>query len=118
MQLNITLTVNTDTLRSVEDSHLHALWHVAQINPAPLHDRDACELVADITAEIVRRWLKSAPTERYTHQPTNHHWHTLQQHGNWRGKGGTWLPYDGPASIDGADACTASTSTNSEQERA
>lgn len=118
MQLNITLTVDTDTLHSIEDSYLHALWHMAQINPAPSHDGDACDLVADITAEIVRRWLKRAPTEQHTHRPWSHHHHTLQQHGSWRGPGGTWLPHDRMPAAPDADACTPSTSTTTEQERA
>lgn len=117
MQTTITLTVNTDTLRSVEDSYLHALWHMAQLNPAPLHDRDACDLVADVTAEIVRRWLKNAPTDCYTHQPTNHYWHTLQQHGNWRGPGGTWLPHERTPDATSADACSPATGATTEQER-
>jgi hypothetical protein len=90
----ITLTIDADRLASVEDAHLHALWHVAQANPAPHGDRSACALVEVITAEIVRRWLQQAPTERFKHVPTAHHWRTLVQHGNWRGPGGTWLPHD------------------------
>ncbi|MFM2059033.1 MAG: hypothetical protein RLY71_3418 [Pseudomonadota bacterium] len=119
MKTAITFTVDTDTLRGVTDSHLHALWHIAQANPAPMHDRDACALVGDLSAEIVRRWLLGAPVELYQHQATHHHWHTLVQHGNWRGPGGTWLPHDStsrdgitwlPGSFElkpaSADACT------------
>lgn len=111
MQTTITLTVDTDHLTSVQDSRLHALWHVAQANPAPMEDRDAGDLVQAITMEIVRRWLKHAPVELYHHQPTNHYWHTLQRHGNWRGPGGTWLPHDRMPAAPGADACTASSTT-------
>lgn len=102
MNATITLTVNTDHLSSITDHHLHALWHAAQASPAPMHDRDAGELVQAITFEIVRRWLKDAPVELYRHQPTNHYWHTLVQHGKWNGPGGAWMPHPADTSATGA----------------
>ncbi len=107
MKTAVTFHIDTDNLRGVPDVRLHALWHICQANPAPMHDRAACELVGDIGAEIVRRWLSTAPAEQYAHQPGLHDWHTLQQHGNWRGPGGTWLPHDAESRPPGADACTA-----------
>ncbi|MFM2056086.1 MAG: hypothetical protein RLY71_471, partial [Pseudomonadota bacterium] len=82
MKTTITLSVNTDNLRSVEDAHLHALWHAAQLNPAPSCDADACRLVQDITQEIVRRWLGQAPSVMFEHVPGHQYWHTLVQHGS------------------------------------
>lgn len=95
----VTLTINADTLSRVTDEYLHSLWHVAQANPAPVGDRAASELVGAITAEIVRRWLQSAPVDQFHHTPGAHHWHTLVQHGNWRGPGATWLPYSATSDI-------------------
>lgn len=102
--ISITFDINPDGLRSVTDEHLHALWHIAQANPAPQGDRDACNLVGCITNEIVRRWLKTTPTEQFNHTPAAHHWSTLVQHGNWRGPGGTWLPHDVTSSHTGGAA--------------
>lgn len=92
--IRVTFDVRLDTLASTTDAHLHALWHIAQANPAPHGDRDACALAEALTAEIVRRWLQQAPTERFAHQPTDPHWKALVRHGSWRGPGGTWLPHE------------------------
>lgn len=94
MKTAITISIDTDSLDNVTDSHLHALWHIAQANPAPMGDRDACDLARAVSVEIVRRWLQNAPVELYAHQPENHYWDTLHKHGNWRGPDDTWLPYD------------------------
>lgn len=65
----ITFDIDADQLASVTDSHLAALWHISQANPAPYGDRDACELARAVGVEIVRRWLNATPPEMYAHQP-------------------------------------------------
>jgi hypothetical protein len=90
--IRVTFDINTDALASVTDSHLSALWHVSQANPAPHGDRVAGELAGAIGAEIVRRWLADVRPELYAHQPGDHHWQTLVRHGAWTGPGSTWQP--------------------------
>lgn len=41
----ITFTVSTDDMGRMDDAHLAQFWHIAQANPAPFGDRDACDLV-------------------------------------------------------------------------
>jgi hypothetical protein len=92
MKANITVSIDTDCLVSRDDAQLAALWFVSQLNPASTADADACGLVRDIGAEIIRRWLASAPALLHDHQPGMHYWHTLVAHGSWTGPGRTWQP--------------------------
>lgn len=92
--IRVTFEIDPSGLPHIADSHLHAMWHVAQANPAPVGDREAGRLVAAITAEIVRRWLQAAPVDLHHHRPEDSHWRTLVQHGSWRGPGGAWLPHE------------------------
>jgi len=71
MKTAVTVVIDTDDLRSLEDRALAAYWHVAQINPAPFGDPDACKLADDLRAEILRRWLQAAPVDIFSHQ--GHH---------------------------------------------
>ena len=71
MKAAVTVVIDTNDLRNLEDGALAAYWHVSQINPAPFGDLDACKLADDLRAEILRRWLKAAPVEIYSHQ--GHH---------------------------------------------
>ena len=76
----ITFTVNTDNMGRMDDAHLAQLWHIAQANPAPFGDRDACEFAEHVGREIVRRWLASTPPELWTHQGRHvPHAHDLAQ---------------------------------------
>lgn len=93
MKTTITLNIDTADLSNLEDSQIHALWHVSQLNPAPMGDKDAGLLVRDLTEEIVSRWLKLAPAELHAHGVRDHQWSTLQRHGTWNGPDGTWLPH-------------------------
>lgn len=88
MKTALLLSIDTASLSTLEDSCIHALWHVSQLNPAPLGDKDAGTLVAALTFEILTRWLRSAPTEMHAHTVRDHDRATLQHHGNWRGPGG------------------------------
>lgn len=90
--IRITFDIDADRLTSFTDSHLAALWHIAQANPAPHGDREAGELAGAVGFEIIRRWLSATPPELYAHQPSDHHWKTLHRHGLWAGPGGAWVP--------------------------
>ena len=88
MKTEITIKIDTDRLETYTDSHLAALWHTAQANPAPLEDDTAADVVETIAREIIRRWLKSTPPELWHHQGRHPYWHILQ-------KNGKWLPVNG-----------------------
>jgi hypothetical protein len=95
----ITIVVDTDSLSGYDDRYIAQLWHVAQANPAPLGDRDACDLAGALGAEIMRRWLAKAPVELYTHMPSHFEWKGLQD------VGAKFI--DGRWQIPAADAGTA-----------
>lgn len=67
----IAIQIERDTLEHLEDSYLAALWHTAQINPAPFGDREACEIAERIGREIIRRFLAAAPPLLWVHQGTH-----------------------------------------------
>ena len=96
--IRVTFDNDPASLASVTDSHLAALWHIGQANPAPHGDRQAGELAGAIGFEIIRRWLSTSTPELYAHQSGDHHWKTLLQHGLWAGPGGTWIPHPTPTS--------------------
>ena len=66
--LTITFTVNRDGLAAFTDAHLAQLWHIAQANPAPHGDRDACDFAEAVGREIITRWLAAVPPELWRHQ--------------------------------------------------
>ena len=68
MKLCISFDVDTDRLPHYSGEHVAQLWHVAQANPAPFGDRDACHFAELVGREIVRRWLAAAPVALWTHQ--------------------------------------------------
>ncbi|HMW21961.1 MAG TPA: hypothetical protein PKC59_00895 [Burkholderiaceae bacterium] len=98
--IRVTFDIDPAGLASVTDSHLAALWHIGQANPAPHGDRQAGELAGAVGFEIVRRWLAACAPELYAHQPGDHHWKTLLQHGLWAGPGGAWVPHAAGAPED------------------
>lgn len=65
---SITITVNQDGLPHFTDEHLAQLWHIAQANPAPFGDRDACDFAEAVGREIITRWLASVPPALWHHQ--------------------------------------------------
>lgn len=67
-ETTIKFAVDTDNLGHVTDAYIAQLWHIAQANPAPFGDRNACEFAEAVGREIVRRWLTSTPPELWTHQ--------------------------------------------------
>lgn len=68
MKTTITFTVDTDTLPSLTDEYLAALWHVAQANPVPIEDRAAGQVAEAIGREIIRRFLANTPPLLWNHQ--------------------------------------------------
>jgi hypothetical protein len=86
----ISIEIDTDNLRNVEDGYLAQCWHVAQANPAESCDREAGQLAEQVGREIIRRWVERAPVELYRHQGEMYHWDTLRQHGKWID--GKWTP--------------------------
>lgn len=64
----ITFTVDTNRLASHSDEYLAQLWHIAQANPAPHGDVDACNFAEHVGREIVRRWLATTPPTLWVHQ--------------------------------------------------
>lgn len=90
MKTTITFEIDTDDLSRYSDERIAQLWHIAQANPAPHGNQDAGELAARIGADIVRRWLKTAPVTLYAHQLYDHYWHILKDNGKWID--GVWTP--------------------------
>jgi hypothetical protein len=68
MKTSITFEVDTDKLPNYTDEYIAILWHVAQGNKAPFGDRDAGEVAAAVSYEIIARWLKQQPAPLYHHQ--------------------------------------------------
>ncbi|OIQ68187.1 hypothetical protein GALL_502270 [mine drainage metagenome] len=64
----ITFTVDASDLSRYTDEYIAQLWHIAQANPAPYGDADACDFAEHVGREIVRRWLAGTPPSLWTHQ--------------------------------------------------
>ena len=68
MKTDVTIKIDTDDLRSVTDTYLASLWHVAQANPAdPLRPRGSGKLTEHIGREIIARFLRRTPPELCSH---------------------------------------------------
>lgn len=65
---SITFHVDADNLSRFTDEHIAQLWHIAQANPAPFGDAQACDFAEQVGREIVRRWLATTPPELWNHQ--------------------------------------------------
>lgn len=68
MNVSISFEVATDSLATLADDYLCALWHVAQANPAGMQDRAAGQLAEHIGREIIRRFLANTPPLLWAHQ--------------------------------------------------
>ena len=101
MKASITFEIDTDCLNGYTDEHIAELWHIAQANPAEHGDRDAGYIAGLIGFEIIKRWLKQAPVTLHRHQPNDHYWHILKEHGKWvEPDYRTWVPN---AALEGGD---------------
>jgi hypothetical protein len=85
----ITIAIDEAQLTRYSDGHLATLWHVAQANPAPHADKAAGELAERIGREVIRRWLRTAPTEVYHHQGRDYYWHQLTRFAKYTPPAGT-----------------------------
>lgn len=65
---SITFLIEADKLPHYTDAYLAQLWHIAQANPAPFGDAQACDFAEQVGREIVRRWLATTPPELWHHQ--------------------------------------------------
>jgi len=111
----ITVEVDDNRLTGYTDSHLAAVWHVAQANPGPqFEDCVAGDLAERIGREIIRRWLRGVEPELYHHQGRHHYWHQLAKVAKYQPPAdaatgspewhqGTWVPKtggdDGPSEV-------------------
>ncbi len=68
MKTTITFEVDGDELERHTDEYLAQLWHIAQANPAPFGDRQACGLAEQVGREIIRRFLVATPPQLWNHQ--------------------------------------------------
>lgn len=91
MKATVAIDIDTDSLPNVTDTYLAQLWHVAQANPAPIQDADACELAELVGREIIRRFLANTRPELWAHQGRHHYWCALTQHCKWTD--GSWQPH-------------------------
>lgn len=81
----ITTEINEHNLAGYTDERLALYWHLAQANPADgFDDSRPGELAARIGWEIIRRWLRAAPTEMYNHQQRHYYWHQLSKFAIYR----------------------------------
>lgn len=87
---SVTVEIDLRQLSSCDDKHLAGLWHLAQLNPAPLEDFAAAELVEKLQAEIVMRWLRATGAEMYRHQGRDPYWWQLTRMASFRD--GQWVP--------------------------
>ncbi len=90
MKTAITVEIDTECLEHFTDEHIATLWHVAQVNPAPIDDADAGHLAEMIGREIIRRWLERQRPVLWHHQGKHHFATALCQFARWDGK--NWLP--------------------------
>jgi hypothetical protein len=65
---SIKFEVNSDDLPSMDNTLLAQFWHIAQANPAPFGDPQACEFAEQVGREIIRRWVGAASPALWTHQ--------------------------------------------------
>lgn len=92
-KVTVHIEIDSDNLQGYADSHLAALWHVAQLNPADgFESKEPGELAERIGREIIRRWLATTPPEMWHHQGHHHDWNTLRKFGKWTGPSGEFEP--------------------------
>ena len=58
METTITFEVDSDKLSSCNDDYLASLWFIAQANPAPMEDRDACRIAEHMSKNTTpTQWI-------------------------------------------------------------
>ena len=68
MKTIVTFEIDTDNLSGYIDSYLATLWHIAQANPAPFGDNDACQLAEHIGRECIKRFVERAGVDLWSVQ--------------------------------------------------
>jgi len=63
----VTVNVPQD-LTVFTDEYLVSLWHLAQINPAPFGDPEACRFTEKVGREIIRRFIAQVGPELWNNQ--------------------------------------------------
>lgn len=86
----ITIEIDGGMLRRYSDEHLAALWHVAQVNPAPITDGRAGEIAEAIGREIIRRWLVNTEPALWHHQGSHHAQMALTEFARWESGKPDW----------------------------
>jgi len=64
----IQFEVDGSDLEHWDDQHLAQLWHIAQANPAPFGDAEACDFAERVGREIIRRFVSNTRPELWHHQ--------------------------------------------------
>ena len=85
MKTNVTFNIDTDRLPTYSDEYIAALWHIAQLNPAPHADHDAGVVVEHIGREIVMRWLRGVPVPLWNIQGRDYYRQQLNRFARWNG---------------------------------
>lgn len=90
MKKSFAFEIDTETVPHVSDEYLAAQWYGAQFLPVKYGDRDACEAVRAIGAEIIKRWMQSQPIPMFNIQPHDHWREHLCRLAAWDGT--EWTP--------------------------
>lgn len=90
MKTTVTFKIDTSLLPTYNDEYIAALWHIAQLNPAPHADHDAGVLTEHIGREIVMRWLRCVPVPVWNVQGRDYYHHQLIRFARWNGV--EWVP--------------------------
>jgi len=64
----IQFEVDSSDLEHCDDQYLAQLWHIAQANPAPFGDAEACDFAERVGREIIRRFVSNTRPELWHHQ--------------------------------------------------
>jgi len=67
----IRFEVDSNDLEHWDDQYLAQLWHIAQANPAPFGDAEACNFAERVGREIIRRFVSSIRPELWHHQASH-----------------------------------------------
>lgn len=95
MKTNVTFNIDTDRLDTYTDEYIAALWHIAQLNPAPHGDHDAGVVVEHIGRENVMRWLRGVPVPVWYFQGRDYYHQQLIRFARWNGM--EWVPDTAPS---------------------
>lgn len=55
-------------LPSFTDEYLCALWHISQVNPCDISEREAGDFAEQVGREIIKRFIAQTGPELWSHQ--------------------------------------------------